>query len=196
MMISLRAIDSTTGNRIVKGMFVQRTLRGMAGIVMIVLAMCLNVGCKTTDEDPAYRDYITLHEFERVDRYNNLDQAVEIAPGRYIQVRKIPVMTSASIARIVPYRRDAGDYGLEVHLDKHGVNKWMTVTTEFRGRPLAVLIDAEFKQFIRVTSRVGEETFVIDGGFTSEEAMRISKNAKLNYFEPEKKSSVWNLINL
>ena len=60
----------------------------------------------------------------------------------------------------------------------------------------SMIKDKQFKQFIRVTSRVGEETFVIDGGFTSEEAMRISKNAKLNYFEQEKKSSIWNLINL
>jgi preprotein translocase subunit SecD len=194
-MNSLQAIDSTRGKRIVESASQQRALRFTAKMLIVVLLMGLSVGCKTTDTEKEYRDYITLHEFERVDRYNNLDQAVEIAPGRYIQCRKIPVMTSATIRRIKPYRRDAGDYGLEVFLNKHGVNKWMNVTTEFRGRPLAVLIDAEFKQFIRVTSRVGDDTFVIDGGFTREEATRISENAESNYFEQEKKSSVWNLIN-
>ena len=143
-------------------------------------------GCKTVSTffggaEKLGQDLITLHTVSVYESPAARSRKVEYAPGKIVYVGNSAILSSANITVIEPYSIDGGMMGLRFQLDDHGRFLWTQISAVHQGDFLAMLIDHQFRCFVRVGRQSSLGTFAVDGPFAKEEAERIEANAARLY---------------
>jgi hypothetical protein len=148
----------------------------------IALCILLLTGCQTV------RDYfhkpnqlITIHAMEPVGAapLGKFQRDVKVEDQTFT-LRRIPVMSSSVVtdADVIPV---GADFGLRLHVSRHGEFLWTQAATEYHGRMLAVLVDGTYRGTFVGTPYAGSGSLVLPLRLSKSEADLIASQAKLNY---------------
>ena len=111
---------------------------GRFNTYLFLLAVALSVGCKTTEErrrDKAITTFRLHLETSRGDTGSNA--IIEIA-GAQLYVNNAPFLDETSVTNAAVVDTRDGGFAIQVQYDRHGTLVLDAVTTENRGRHLAI----------------------------------------------------------
>ncbi len=99
-------------------------------------------------------------------------QAVEYLPGRLLYLDGPAVLDSRDFLSIkeVPH---ANGKSLEIQLTPHGKMVWTQVTATNYGKQIVVMVDDQYRGWIRITKLDESGTLFLKGPFPPEEARKI-----------------------
>ena len=125
----------------------------------------------------------SLVSIHRIDKYGVKTALVipmEI-DGKVFHISRIPLLSNKDMvqAGTFQYREDA--YGLDVHLTRHGANRWRQSQVEFKGMQAVLAVGGKFKCFIKIGQGGTELNFKIAAPLTKEEAEEMAENIGRNY---------------
>ncbi|MCF7855673.1 MAG: hypothetical protein K9N51_12805 [Candidatus Pacebacteria bacterium] len=169
------------------------TTRTPLAAILLPAACCLIlVGCGTFPwnrdkkgiDDLAY--IVTLHELadKSVDEGNLVMPLYGSQDGKPIWVRRIPLLTSATVAAEASAQAENKTAALNLQLNPHGQYLWMQLQAQYAGRPVAVAVDGQYRFFWyipRPTQGKRAAAITIDGPWRLEEVQRIAEYATDNY---------------
>jgi len=154
-------------------------LRVRLGTALALFAVLLVCSCDR-DSEPV-QDFISLHLYSWEPTLGEIEAPIEVAPGRTAYVRKIPLVSSAEITRIDHYDV-VGGKGICCHLSAHGQYLWNAARQEHGGSYVIMMIDGDFRSFVRLRKgNDGGAAFCIDGPFSESDARRMAENAQRIY---------------
>src|SRR6266516_3940769 len=111
---------------------------GRFNTYLFLLAVALSVGCRTTEErrrDKAISTFRLHLETSRGDTGSNA--IIEIA-GAQLYVNNIPFLDETSVTNAAVVETSDGGFAIRVQYDRHGTLILDAVTTENRGRRIAI----------------------------------------------------------
>lgn len=153
-------------------------------LLLLVVSGCTTTGKKkgTPEEqaEAARPFYMTFLEFEKYRTDQNEMGELEYSPGKFVYVKPIPLLSSRNIVKIEPYSVTGG-MGLRCFLDREGTTIWTQMSGTYRGEVVALMLDSQFRTFIKIPQFSNGDSFELSGPFKDDEAARIAAEAKSNY---------------
>lgn len=126
---------------------------------------------------------ITIHALAtRAEQDTNLERQLRLPNGRELHVRKVPLLTSASIKRIERHIGNDGQAVALAHLSRHGVMNWTQACAAHPGERVIVTVNGVFHHVMSLPplSQV-DETVALAADWTDEELNEIIEWAPKNY---------------
>ena len=162
-------------------------------VCLLLLAICVvSTGCNSSKrrklgmkEKESYdskvtKHYLTFHTFETQRDPAAATFPVEYAPGRMIYLNARPLLSSRYISQAEQITVRDG-VALRFSLDGSGTNQWSQLSGTYRQTLMVLMIDGEFRSFVKIRDFSSESTFELAGPFDPDEAAGIVKYAPVNY---------------
>jgi preprotein translocase subunit SecD len=111
---------------------------GRFNTYLFLLAVMLSAGCKTAEERTHDKTLTTFHlHLEANQGFGESTAVIEIA-GAQISVNNAPFLDETSITNAVVVDTRDGGFAMRIQFDRHGALVLDNVTTENRGRHMAI----------------------------------------------------------
>ena len=111
---------------------------GRFNTYLFLLAVALSVGCKTAEERRRDKAITTFRLHLETNRgETGSDAIIEIA-GAQLYVNNSPFLDETSVTNAAVVDTRDGGFAIQVKYDRHGTLVLDTVTTEYRGRHVAI----------------------------------------------------------
>lgn len=124
--------------------------------------------------------YLSFHSFETQRGNGSATYPVEFAAGRMVYLNPAPLLSSRYIKQAETITVRDG-VALRFTLDDRGTNQWSQLSGTYRDRVLVLMIDGQFRSFVRIREFSSESTFELAGPFDPDEAAGIVKYAPVNF---------------
>jgi hypothetical protein len=165
-------------------------------LLSAIVSTLFIVGCETMDdamtERRKTRYVLSFHEVIKYPRSKDLEKKIVSFDGQEFWINGNQFFHSRHITKVdlIPSKEKKGYYDLSLHLDYSGTIKWVQLSTNFRHKELAVLLDGYFNRLYTPDQLAHEEdrTVLLKGPFDKVTAGGIKKYAHKNYlfFNPNK----------
>ena len=139
--------------------------------------------------EPEY--VISVHRIVRYPKGEELEREVDTFYGGVACVNVNPFLHSRNIKKIDLGARPGEDgfYDLVLHLDKRGQMLWSSISIQFRGEKMGLIIDGVFyRSFMPqipnpddIDERTGDVTVLLEGPIDQATANNIAKFSEKNY---------------